>query len=593
MGLWHKWRKKLWNSIRNMGLREKWQRKLKGYKDQRETHLSRIVSKVGLSWRIIVPFSILILLSASTVGWITYKESYKNTTTLMEYRLNMEAKKMTEKISLLFFALDEKQFSKRFKYELKQQKADLANQGLNIEQYAVKQGQGQISYEGITNKLIPLDKLTIEGILKKETGVVHTTIHGKSYTVAFVKSPEMQEIFTIVVPVQDYTGPIEKIKRVVIYSIIGSITFATVLGLITVKMILVPFQQLLRLMNEVKAGNLTKRIRLPYASPEFQGLCIHFNLMLDEMTNMLNQVKASVKQLGDASEELQKSADASSEASYHLGQAIRMVSNGAEETASSTETSNTAFQAMKEVVMDLLNRVEGSTKSSEQMVQTAETGQKNMNDVITDHHALRKEMDLVSHSMDVLKNQSMDIEKILSMIGQIAEQTKLLALNAAIEAARAGESGRGFAVVANEVRKLADESAKATKEITSIISNIQHVTNEANTKTSMVSQRVEEGSSLAEKAESAFIHMISGMHQTNTQINSMYKEIDKISIGLREAEEKLSLFTGIAQETAASTAQMDLSAKQQQELAMKSGELSKNILSLQEQLDQMTRKFLT
>lgn len=577
MGRWQKWR---------------WRINLEEI-DQRETKLSKIISKIGLSWRIIVPFTILILLSTITVGWITYKESYKNTTTLMEYRLNMEAKKMTEKISLLFFALEEKQFSKRFKYELRQQKADLANQGLNIEQYAIKQGQGQIKYQGVTNKLIPLDQQTVEYILKKEVGVVHSTIEGKEYTVAFVKSPEIQEIFTIIVADQDYMGPIVKIKKVVSYSIIGSISFATVLGLITVKMILVPIQQLLKVMNDVKAGNLTKRIRLPYASPEIQGLGIHFNLMLDEMTSMLNQVKDSVNQLGDASEELQRSADASSETSYHLGLAIRMVSNGAEQTASSTESSNTAFQAMKEVVIDLLNRVEGSTESSEQMVQTAETGQKNINNVITNNHTLRKEMDLVSESMHVLQNQSMDIEKILSMIGQIAEQTKLLALNAAIEAARAGEFGRGFAVVAHEVRKLADESAKATKEITSIIANIQMVTNEANTKTSMVSQRVEEGSNLAEKAESAFTQMISGMHQTNRQINSMYKEIDKISIGVREAEEKLSFFTGIAQETAASTEQMDNSAKQQQELAMKSGVLSKKILSLQERLDDMTQKFLT
>lgn len=557
-----------------------------------QTWITRMSSKVGLSWRIIVPFSLLIIVS-TIMGWFTYQESYKNTTLLIENRLNMEAEKMTEKISLLFFALDEKQFSKRFKYELKQQKADLANQGLNINQYAIKQGQGQIKYEGVTSQLIPLDRETIDTIFKKETGVVHSEIDGKAYTVAFVKSPELQEIFTIVVADQDYMGPIEKIKRVVLYSIIGSISFAILLGLITVKMILVPIQQLLKLMHEVKGGNLTQRILLPYASPEIQGLCIHFNLMLDEMTSMLNQVKDSVNQLGDTSEELQQSADASSEASCHLGQAIRMVSSGAEETASSTELSNVAFQAMKEVVIDLLDRVEGSTKSSEQMVQTAESGQKNINDVITNNLTLRKEMDLVSQSMHLLKNQSTDIEKILSIIGQIAEQTKLLALNAAIEAARAGELGRGFAVVANEVRKLADESAKATKEITSIISDIQLVTKEANVKTSMVSQRVEEGSNLAEEAEKAFIQMISGMHQTNKQINSMYKEIDKISIGVREAEDKLGLFTGIAQETAASTDQMDISAKQQQELALKSGELSKKILFLQEQLDNMTKKFLT
>jgi len=551
----------------------------------------KIVEKISLSWRIILPFTTLIFLSASIVGWFTYQESYKNTTTLIENRLQAEAKKMTEKISLLFFSLNDKQFTNRFKYELNQQKADLANQGLHIEQYAINPNQGQMEYKGVTRHVIPLNQETIEIILQKENGVLHKEIEGKTYTIAFSKAHEMQEIFTVVVSQDDYIGPIENIKKAVYISILGSISIATLIGLFVVKMVLGPIRRLLDSMNEVKHGNLTQRVYLPYASPELQELSTHFNLMLDDLAKLIHQLKSSVMQLGEASIDLQSSSDASSDSSFHLGQAIQIVSNGAEETAASIGGTQEAFMSMKEVVIHLLDKVSDSTKSSSQMVVTAEVGQRQINEVIASNQLLQEEMKQVSRSMELLKNQSVDIGKILALIDQFSEQTKLLALNAAIEAARAGESGRGFAVVASEVRKLAEQSSSATKEIHLMITKIQDVTSEANDTTSLVSHRVDEGSKLAEQAELAFIDMIAGIHETNEQINSMSGEIDKISSGLREAEEKLAFFTGIAQEAAASTEQMEQSAQQQQELSVKSGELSKKIFDLQEQLKQMTRKF--
>ena len=100
-----------------------------------------------------------------------------------------------------------------------------------------------------------------------------------------------------------------------------------------------------------------------------------------------------------------------------------------------------------------------------------------------------------------LESKSKQIGQIVSLISNIAEQTNLLALNAAIEAARAGQAGRGFAVVADEVRKLAEQSAHATKDITSLIAEVQFKTQSAVTFMNESKREVKIGSELVDLAE--------------------------------------------------------------------------------------------
>jgi twitching motility protein PilJ len=125
-----------------------------------------------------------------------------------------------------------------------------------------------------------------------------------------------------------------------------------------------------------------------------------------------------------------------------------------------------------------------------------------------------------------LGERSLEIGAIIEVINEIATQTNLLALNAAIEAARAGEQGRGFAVVADEVRKLAERAARATKDITGLIKGIQVETSEAVTVMEEGTREVEEGTKLADQAGAALREIEQIVKQTAVLMTDITKAAD-------------------------------------------------------------------
>jgi len=203
----------------------------------------------------------------------------------------------------------------------------------------------------------------------------------------------------------------------------------------------------------------------------------------------------------------------------------REISVTAAHAASSTENQKqqvgqiaTAMQEMAATVREVSQHSNTAACSAKSAAESAREGGRNVEDVLEWMHGFEHDMGEAAANIEHLGARSDEIGRIVGVISEIAEQTNLLALNAAIEAARAGEQGRGFAVVAGEVRRLAERTAGATKEISEVIQNVQSITTDVVNLMHVGTTNVERGVEATSKAGESIERIIREADTVGTMV---------------------------------------------------------------------------
>jgi methyl-accepting chemotaxis protein len=266
------------------------------------------------------------------------------------------------------------------------------------------------------------------------------------------------------------------------------------------------------------------------------------------LSGMLTDVKTSAGSVSTASAEVASSSEEAGRAVTEIASAVTEVAQGAESQVRMVDNARGSADEGARAAHDASEVAREGAHAAEQA--TVAMG------------AVRESTVQASEAIRALAGKSDEIGGIVATITGISQQTNLLALNAAIEAARAGESGRGFAVVAEEVRKLAEESARAAAAIGDLIAEVQSETQRAVEVVEAGAQRSDEGAAVVEQARTAFERIAEAVNDMSTRIAEIAHATTEVASVAEESSASAEEVSASTQQTSASTQQIAASAQQ-------------------------------
>lgn len=351
-----------------------------------------------------------------------------------------------------------------------------------------------------------------------------------------------------------------------------------------------PIQKMSELTSHVAAGDLTIKVEHS-AKDEIGVLGNNFNAMIGKMQALLKQIGIVSHQVKDSSGQMVQKSEETKISAEQVASSIEELATGTSDIVSSVSNVSNKVNEMNSTLSQITYFVEDVSKTSKQSNESAEKGQVYVNEAIAKISEANQTVMETAAIIRKVDQQSAEIGDVIAIITGIADQTNLLALNASIEAARAGDGGKGFAVVAEEVRKLANETAKSAEQIASLISQTQAQSHQAVESIDTGSKVVQDGMQAVLKSGEAFKEIASNVNkvsQENDNIVKSIRNLEDISIGIGSDMENISAVT---EQSSAGAEEVSAASQQQAAGAYQMASDAENLSKLSEDLKQLMDQF--
>lgn len=375
------------------------------------------------------------------------------------------------------------------------------------------------------------------------------TYKGDKYLFMYNRSEENGATICALVPLKVVTGQAESIKSLTITLVILAVILASLIGIWITVGIQGNMKRISGRFGEVAKGDLTVQVTAR-GRDEFNGLAASATNMIYNTKKLVRKVNNSTGELEHSAKEVKSASEIISGYSEDITRAIDGINQGMERqfthAQACVEKTDALSNDMKEV-SSTVEKVEGLVTNTEKMIESAMSMVQVLGQRAEETTTITSK---VGTSIAALKQETDIINQFVEMITEISEQTNLLSLNASIEAARAGEAGRGFAVVAEEIRKLADDSAKAAGKIQDNVANISRQTRSTVEDAGQAQEMVALQTEVVEKVVVIFKDMSQQMAELVSGLKDIVTSTEKADGEREDALESVRNISEIIEESA-------------------------------------------
>lgn len=373
------------------------------------------------------------------------------------------------------------------------------------------------------------------------------------------------------------------------------IAFITLLVIFIVLYIVIsrtikPLGKLKSLMDSVSNGDLTVRSDIQTID-EIGELGNNFNTMIENMNAIITVVNGSALNVRASSESLSAVSEETSASSAEVAHAVNEIAHGASRSAEDAETVMERAERLGLQINEITTKAEVMSGIATKAGEMNTSGRGQMQELKVSFNDWETSLQSMSQVIGTLEEKVGAIGNVMNTITEVSAQTNLLALNASIEAARAGEHGAGFAVVAEEVRKLAEQSARSTNEVQATVQELQTESRLVTEQMNETIQNFTRQGTVVHDTEITFSEISTLMADMQTSIDSVYEEIIHVSTLKSEVSETIQTMAATSEETAAACEEVSASTDEQLRAIESVTDAAETLTNLSEELTNAVNQF--